>query len=272
MKLQIKTLNRKSLIVDIEPTQTVYDLKKELFLYPDVGVRPEFQKLIYAGKVLSNEDCLSAYNIDSKKFLVVIISNRALQEPLAQETKNEEESNISVIGDDSSNTVSDPKSTLSVESSKTQSECETIAASHVEKPRNNDDQLVEQIVSMGYEEPQVRRALEASYNNPERAIEYLIEGIPVSSGAQSEIMIADDSDSDMSPLEIFRTDTTFQHIRNNVHQHPELIDAAIQQIGDANASLLEMIDSHQEEFLDIIIKRLFSRCHEYSIIGCSGIV
>uniref|UniRef100_A0A1B0A8J1 Ubiquitin-like domain-containing protein n=1 Tax=Glossina pallidipes TaxID=7398 RepID=A0A1B0A8J1_GLOPL len=72
MKLQIKTLNRKSLVVDIEPSQTVYDLKKELCLYPDVGVQPEFQKLMYAGKILSNQDNLSVYNIDTNKFLVVM--------------------------------------------------------------------------------------------------------------------------------------------------------------------------------------------------------
>lgn len=74
MKLQIKTLTQKSVVIDIEEDQTVFDLKKELSLYPDVGVEPKLQKSIYSGKVLpNNNEKIGSLNIDSKKFLVVMI-------------------------------------------------------------------------------------------------------------------------------------------------------------------------------------------------------
>ncbi|TMW40548.1 hypothetical protein DOY81_014372 [Sarcophaga bullata] len=197
MKLQIKTLNQKSLVIDIEDTKTVYELKQELSLYPDIGVKPELQKLIYAGKILENDDKLSVYNIDVKKFLVIMI----LKQPL----------------------VVTPKA---AEPQKTESAKEQPVTSKQEEKK-----LVTQIMSMGYPESEVRKALEASFNNPERAVEFLIEGIP--STPEVEAYSEDNEANLNTPFdELLRTDPIYQTLRSTLQRQPELLDAAIQRIGE----------------------------------------
>lgn len=252
MKLQIKTLNQRSLIVDIDESKTVMDLKKELSLYPDVGVKPELQKLIYAGKILNNEDKISAYNIDVKKFLVVMI----LKQPLAadfptaassQTTKEEvQQQEEQPAKAEETNKVVEPEFKTPPPP----------AADVTTPPTSNPETeaMVSQIVSMGYPEHDVRRALRASFNNPERAIEYLIEGIPTSpSTPEGDSYTDTDADLSMTPFEVFRGDPIFQNLRSALQEHPELIDAAIQRIGETNPALLELISENQQEFLSMLI-------------------
>lgn len=255
MKLQVKTLNQKSLVVEIDESKTVYDLKKELSLYPDVGVKPELQKLIYAGKILSNEDKISSYNIDVKKFLVIMIlkqplplieSSAAASTPTTKEDKSPAaETTVAKVTTVSASaefkTPPPPAAPATPTAPATTSNPETEA-------------MVAQIVSMGYVEHDVRRALRASFNNPERAIEYLIEGIPTSpSTPEGDSYTDTDADLSMTPFEMFRGDPVFQNLRSALLQNPELIDAAIQRIGESNPALLELISENQQEFLTMLI-------------------
>ncbi|XP_037809587.1 UV excision repair protein RAD23 homolog A-like [Lucilia sericata] len=257
MKLQIKTLNQKSLVVDIEETKTVYELKKELSLYPDIGVRPELQKLIYAGKILVNDDKLSTYNIDVKKFLVIMILKQPVEEPPKAEQQAVKEETVKDIAADK---VKEQEKTESKNNETTTTSPATpVAEAEFKTPTaptgdSKKDELVAQIMGMGYPEADVRRALAASFYNPDRAVEYLIEGIPTSpSTPEGESYSDTDADLSMTPFEVFRGDPTFQTLRQALQQHPELLDAAIQRVGETNPELLNLISENQQEFLSMLV-------------------
>ncbi|XP_017471223.1 PREDICTED: UV excision repair protein RAD23 homolog B-like [Rhagoletis zephyria] len=293
MKLQIKTLSQKSIMVDIDPSKTVFELKKELSLYPDVGVRPELQKLIYAGKILFNEQPLSAYNIDAKKFLVVMVLKQP-EELGFDSAPTGAGTSISAAGDAAlaraaagatQAKAKEPESSTATQATSPQpstpvpapapaATATAVPDTPVATPQpaaadpqpvqpapptsGANDEMVTNIVSMGYPEVEVRRALAASFNNPERAIEYLIEGIPDSVLMQPEdaVLYGGDSDADagMSPFEMFRSDPLFRNLRRAIQQHPELINDAIQRVGEANPAILQLINENQQEFLSSLIE------------------
>nr|XP_013805424.1 PREDICTED: UV excision repair protein RAD23 homolog B-like isoform X2 [Apteryx mantelli mantelli] len=134
------------------------------------------------------------------------------------------------------------------------------------------ENMVSEIMSMGYEWEQVIAALRASFNNPDRAVEYLLMGIPgdnqaladpphtastvvsqssaVAAAAASTTMTT--SSSGGHPLEFLRNQPQFQQMRQIIQQNPSLLPALLQQIGRENPQLLQQISQHQEHFIHML--------------------
>ncbi|XP_067271326.1 RAD23 homolog A, nucleotide excision repair protein b [Pseudorasbora parva] len=142
------------------------------------------------------------------------------------------------------------------------------------------ENLVTEIMSMGYEREQVIAALRASFNNPDRAVEYLLMGIPTEpeqppqevvrptavpnptppapqrpqpppaatvAGAESGAVQVS-----ANPLEFLRNQPQFQQMRQIIQQNPALLPALLQQLGRDNPQLLQQITQHQERFVQML--------------------
>ena len=72
MKLLVKSLTGGSFHIDVEASDTVATVKQNI--QASKGHQAEHQKLIYAGKILSDEKTVGEYEIKEKDFLVVMVS------------------------------------------------------------------------------------------------------------------------------------------------------------------------------------------------------
>nr|KAF6402251.1 RAD23-like protein A, nucleotide excision repair protein [Rousettus aegyptiacus] len=119
--------------------------------------------------------------------------------------------------------------------------------------------MLTEIMSMGYERERVVAALRASYNNPHRAVEYLLTGIPGSPepehGSVQESQVSEQPATEAAgenPLEFLRDQPQFQNMRQVIQQNPALLPALLQQLGQENPHLLQQISRHQEQFIQML--------------------
>ncbi|XP_048473956.1 UV excision repair protein RAD23 homolog A isoform X1 [Rhincodon typus] len=307
MFITVKTLQQQTFRIEIDPEQTVQALKECIEAEKGTGFPVAGQKLIYAGKILSNDVQLKEYKIDEKNFVVVMVTK-----PKSTPTETGSVSTVApsstqsqLEGEEKQNTDDRSQaqtitSSVSISSSMPSSGSDILSAplsvsdlhpAHVSmidlisEPRLQSDMpedlphdgasttavrdtayetMLSEIISMGYEREQVVAALRASFNNPHRAVEYLLTGIP-QSPVQESAMPHDSNDSGPltipeqqaeNPLDFLRDLPQFQNMRQVLQQNPSMLPALLQQLGRENPQLLQNLELPSEKTAD-------SRTFEY---------
>jgi len=118
------------------------------------------------------------------------------------------------------------------------------------------------MVAMGYTEADVRAAMRAAFNNPDRAVEYLLTGIPPELVAQAAAppaaaARAATASSDSAPaasaaadpLSELRNDPGFAAMKAMIKADPSKLGQVLQAIGARNPALLRTINENKDAFI-----------------------
>lgn len=246
MLLTFKTLQQLTFQIEIDPVETVKALKLKIEVEKGKEYAADYQRLIYAGKILLDENKIATYNIDEKKFIVIMVSKPKPSDPpstsaLQGESASTESGDAKVKPQTEEVAKPTPAAAAAVEP---ESAPEPQEASSV--PDN--EETIKSIMDMGYSRIQVLQALRASFNNRERAVEYLITGIPEELLHEQE----GEEGSEEDPLAFLRDQPQFQQMRTVIQQNPSLLNAVLQQIGQTNPALLQAISQHQQAFVRML--------------------
>ncbi|RLN03415.1 hypothetical protein C2845_PM13G13090 [Panicum miliaceum] len=199
MKVSIKTLKGSSFEIDVDPSSKVADVKKLIETTQGQNVYPaDQQMLIHQGNVLKNETTLEENKVLENNFIVIMLSKKGSSSaasatakaptsqtsvdraiPAASETQPPPAAPAPVVP------VSAPAPTATADPAPTAAAI-TEADPYGQAASNlvaggNLDATIQSILEMGggaWDRDTVVRALQAAYNNPERAVEYLYSGVP----------------------------------------------------------------------------------------------
>merc|ERR1719289_240963 len=86
MQITLKTLQQNTFKVEIAASETVAALKRKIEADKGDAFPAEGQKLIYAGKILADENTIESYKIEENNFVVVMVSKPKAQ-PTAATTQ-----------------------------------------------------------------------------------------------------------------------------------------------------------------------------------------
>ncbi|XP_028318151.1 UV excision repair protein RAD23 homolog B [Gouania willdenowi] len=294
MLITLKTLQQQTFKIEIDEEETVKTLKERIEQEKGKDIfAVAGQKLIYAGKILNDDSAIKEYKIDEKNFVVIMVTKPKAAPTAPSPAPTTSAPTTAAAPAPSSDKPAESPSSDDKPEEKPAAADETTAAPAGSSETSSNTSLINEAVStlvtgssydamvnemmlMGYEREQVVAALRASFNNPDRAVEYLLTGIPgrsqgppsapdtvapptrgVPAVPTSGISVPTSTGPSpaaggVNPLSFLRNQPQFHMMRQLIQQNASLLPALLQEIGRENPELLQEISNHQEDFIHML--------------------
>ncbi|KAL1306513.1 hypothetical protein AAFC00_005206 [Neodothiora populina] len=186
MKLTFKDLKQQKFVIEAEPSETIGQVKEKIA--SEKGWEASTQKLIYSGKILQDDNTVESYKIEEKGFIVCMTQKpKAAPKPAAAAPA------APVPSTPAPATTATPAVPAAPQSSNTNTPAAPATpspAGSAEPARFNDpsalalgeqrNAAISNMEAMGFPRADIDRAMRAAFFNPDRAVEYLLNGIPES--------------------------------------------------------------------------------------------
>lgn len=208
-------------------------------------------KLIHAGRVLANDsESLETLGVKDGDHMVVMISpeKKPAPSPAAK--------------------ASEPKKPEpSANAKQAEEEGKNGDAGSALLTGNAYEEAIAGFVQMGFDRSDAVAAMRAAFNNPDRAYQYLNQGLPEGASlspdegdsGEGQDEAAGDSEqeaasaiNDQNPLGFLRQDPQFRQLRKAIQENPAMLPPLLQQIREINPQLYAAITEHREAFIEIM--------------------
>jgi len=280
MKVKVRTLTGAANEYDVELTDTVLSLKEKVAAQHDAPVGQV--RLAFSGRVLNNADTLEASRVkDGDTLIAVIPKAKAAPKPAPAPTSAPAPAPVqptpapapapapAPVPEPTTTAAPAPAPQPQAQPTSAPAEpapssgipVEPIPVARPSQPAAGghpafqvDEGEVAKLIAMGFPREECVQALRLAYNNADRAVQFLLEGLPAGGDAgddDDDDPVGDFNDGPVSSAAMFQALTAnpqFQQLRGVIQQNPALLESLLNQLKQSNPMVYNLIMENREAF------------------------